>query len=171
MAMSGIFGPEEHVELIEGEIVTVMPPQLKPHIVSLLLIGPALRKAFGDAYSVEAQIPIVLGGDSEPEPDFVVVPGPARRYLERKPTPADIRLLVEVSETSLAFDRGRKARLYARHGISDYWIVNLVEGCVEVRREPDAELGYTAIRIARVGEAIAPLAIPGVQIPVSDLLP
>lgn len=171
MAEVGIFRSDEHTELIEGEIINQMAPQMKPHIVALMIGHRELSDLFGREYFVATQIPVALGDDSEPEPDFVVVSGPARRYLDSKPGPRDIHLLVEISESSLAFDRGRKALLYARHGIADYWIVNLIDGCVEVRRGPDPEIGYRTIRIVKPGEQIEPLAVPGKSASASELLP
>lgn len=171
MAKAGVFGSEERVELIEGEIISRMPPQLMPHIVAIRLIGPVLRDVFGRQFSVESQLPISLGDDSEPEPDFVVVPEPARVYLSRNVGPMDVQLLIEVSDSTLSFDRGRKARLYAKHGIADYWIVNLVDRCVEVRRDPDVEVGYRTIHIAKPDDVIEPLSAPGKGVRVADLLP
>jgi Uma2 family endonuclease len=135
----------------------------------------ALRMAFGPGWLVRAQDPIALDAESEPEPDVAVVPGLPRDYLAEHP--ARPALLVEVAESSLAFDRGHKGSLYARAGIADYWIVNLVDEVLEVYRRPaldrSAEFGwrFLDVQILRRGTTIAPLARPDVTVAVADLLP
>jgi Uma2 family endonuclease len=104
----------------------------------------------------------------------VVVRGHVRDYTEAHPT--SVALVVEVAQSRLAFDRGDKASLYARAGVVDYWIVNLVDRVVEVHRDPQpasARYGwrYTSIRAARPGETVTPLALPEASVPVVDLLP
>lgn len=171
MAEAGILGTDEHVELIEGEIIGPMPPQLTPHSVAVRLAKRFIQAVFDGDLLVDTQLPIVLEPASQPEPDLVVVPGPERKYLSQHPSAEDIRLVVEISDTTLSFDRGRKARLYAKHGIADYWIVNLVDRCVEVRRDPDVEVGYRTIHIAKPDDVIEPLSAPGKGVRVADLLP
>jgi Uma2 family endonuclease len=90
-------------------------------------------------------------------------------YRTANPTVADVLLLVEVSDSTLAYDRNTKGPLYAQAGILDYWIVNLVDGQIEVYREPSPE-GYTSIGIKRRGDSIQLLAFPGVAIAVTDIL-
>jgi Uma2 family endonuclease len=161
------------VELIEGEIVEVAP-QKNPHFLSINLVAEALRKAFGDGYWVRVQGPLHLQNDSEPEPDVAVVAGPMKSYEDH---PTSALLVVEVSDTTLRYDRGRKASLYARAGIADYWIVNLVENRLEIMRDPTedatAPLGwrYSSPVVLKVGEQVSPLALPAEKIAISDLLP
>jgi Uma2 family endonuclease len=120
-------------------------------------------------------MPIALDDESEPEPDVVVVPGTHRDY--ELAHPARPALLVEVAESSLADDRGTKAALYARAGIADYWILNLVDRVLEVCREPVAATAsgsgwrYRAITVLHAGDAIAPLARPDRPVEVAALLP
>jgi Uma2 family endonuclease len=135
----------------------------------------ALRVAFGPGWLVRAQDPVALDAESEPEPDVAVVPGRPRDYLAEHPTrPA---LLVEVAESSLAFDRGHKGSLYARAGLADYWIVNLVDEVLEVYRGPaldrSAEFGwrYLDVQALSPGTTVAPLARPNITVAVADLLP
>ena len=104
----------------------------------------------------------------------MVVRGHARDFSSAHPS--SVALIVEVSETSLAFDRGDKAGLYARAGIADYWIVNLIDGVVEIHREPrsaPAAYGwhYGSVSLARPGESITPLALPNARLRVIELLP
>jgi Uma2 family endonuclease len=169
----GAFGPEDRLELIAGQLV-VREPQGRPHSTGIRLVAGTLRAAFGPDWSIEAQLPVALDEDSEPESDVAVVAGGPRDYLTSHPTrPA---LVVEIALSSLALDRGEKASIYARAGVGDYWIVNLVDNVLEVYREPqanpDAPHGwrYGSTTTLRRGDAVAPLALPHWSIPVSDLL-
>jgi Uma2 family endonuclease len=124
---------------------------------------------------VRIQEPLALDQESEPEPDVAVVPGSHRDW--RHAHPARATLVVEVADTSLAFDREHKGSLYARAGLADYWIVNLVDRVLEVRREPVADpaapFGWRYAAVERLGpEAlVAPLARPDARVAVADLLP
>ena len=170
----GIFVPGERIELIDGLLV-VAEPQSSLHFAAVRLVERALARAFGEGWDVRAQGPIALDDTSEPEPDVAVVRGELRDYLDAHP--ADPVLVVEVSLTSLEFDRVHKSSLYARAGRPEYWIVNLVDRVVEVRRAPapaaSAPYGwdYTTVEILSPGEDARPLAAPGTQITVLDLLP
>jgi Uma2 family endonuclease len=161
------------VELIEGEIVE-MSPQHERHATGILLADRALRPHFGDQYSIRIQMPLRFTGPSDPEPDLAVVYGSPRDFTEH---PSSALLIVEISDTTLAFDRGRKADLYARHGIEDYWLTNLVERQVEVRRGPMADAAspsgfrYASIEVFKAGARIAPLTMPAARVEVAALLP
>ena len=150
-------------------------PQSSLHFAAVRLVERALARAFGEGWDVRAQGPIALDDTSEPEPDVAVVRGELRDYLDAHP--ADPVLVVEVSLTSLEFDRVHKSSLYARAGRPEYWIVNLVDRVVEGRRAPapaaSAPYGwdYTTVEILSPGEDARPLAAPGTQITVPDLLP
>ena len=170
----GIFRPGEHLELLGGHLI-VGEPQGTLHATAVGLVEDALRACFGSGWVIRGQMPIALDDESEPEPDVAVAPGTRRDYEATHPVrPA---LLVEVAESSLADDRGTKAALYARAGIADYWILNLVDRVLEVCREPVAAtasgsgLRYRAITVLHVGEAIAPLARPDRPVEVAALLP
>jgi len=167
MAESGILGPDDRVELIDGEILT-MAPQKSPHATAVQLAQEALRAAFGDGFNVRPQLPLALAEMSEPEPDLAVVPGAPRDYRDSHPTTA--LLVVEVAETSLAFDRGVKKALYARAGIPEYWVVDLAAGAVEVYRSPRG-VDYRDHRTLDERDSIAPLASAGAGVAVADLLP
>ncbi len=169
----GLFGPEERLELIEGEIVqkvTIKPP----HSASTDLALEFARAALPAAY-VRCQQPLAINDMSEPEPDVAVVSGTVRDYVQAHPTTAI--LVIEVADTTLAQDRTTKAGLYAKAGIPEYWIVNLVDRLLEVHRDPAAmseqPLGYSYRSITRhtETEAVAPLAAPHAPVRVSDLLP
>jgi Uma2 family endonuclease len=167
LVASGVFGPDDRVELLEGEIIE-MTPEKSRHAATVDLVLEALRRAFGASHTIRVQHPLAVSGTSEPQPDLAVVPGSARDYMDQHPVSA--ALVVEVSDTSLDYDRTKKALVYAQAGIADYWIVNLVEGVVEVHREPGAE-GYGTTERLESGETVSPLAASGAAIAVGDLLP
>jgi Uma2 family endonuclease len=109
--------------------------------------------------------------DSEPEPDLAIVRGPATRYVARHPGPLDVALVIEVADSSLQYDRGVKAELYARGGIPAYWIVNLVDSCVEVMTDPTPQ-GYRRRVVCRDGESLDLVldGAPVTQVAVRELL-
>jgi Uma2 family endonuclease len=171
MAEAGIFGPEERLELVDGEVL-VVSPQKEPHFVAIDASADALRVAFGAGHWVRTQGPLSLGQDSDPEPDVAVVVGTRHDYTDH---PTTALLVIEVSLTTLAYDRETKASLYARAGILDYWILNLVERQIELNRDPgplpDDRVGYRRRTVLKPGDAVRPLARPDAEIPVEALLP
>ena len=170
----GFFQPGDRVELIGGQLL-VAEPQNSPHATAVGLVEDALREAFTRGWVVRGQAPIALDDESEPEPDAAVVPGARRDYGQAHPKRPV--LVVEVADSSLVGDRVIKGSLYARAGIGDYWIVNLVDRLVEVYRDParesEATYGWAYRSVERHGpEAlISPLALPGAVIAVADILP
>ncbi|MET0516632.1 MAG: Uma2 family endonuclease [Nitrospiraceae bacterium] len=133
-----------------------------------------LARVFGDAYWIRIQMPVVLDPDSEPEPDLAVVSGAPADYVQEHPRTA--LLIVEVAESTIVLDRERKALLYARVGIPEYWIVNLPDRCLEVYREPVASAQPAPRYRVRLqlgpADSIAPLlAKPDFSLRVADLLP
>ena len=170
---AGIFGPDDRVELLDGLLV-VREPQGRRHAVVVGLVRAVLGRAFGPAYHVREEKPIALDEQSEPEPDVVVVPGTPREYLVAHPSRPV--LVVEVAETSLAMDL-RKGGLYARAGIADYWVVNLIDEALEVYREPvqargvEGDWKYRSTRLLRRDATVTPLAAPRARIRVGALLP
>jgi len=165
---------DEPVELLDGQLV-VAEPKGAPHATIVARTAAVLRGTFGDGWFVRQQDPIALDEASEPEPDVVVVPGADVDYFEDHP--ARPVLVVEVAATFLYYDRGHKSSAYARAGLPEYWIVNLVDWRIEVYRRPmsdnSAELGwrYLDVDIFTTGAAVVPLARPDVTIEVSDILP
>src|SRR5579872_2172180 len=141
----GVFGPDERLELIEGEVFEKMSPQSNPHAAGVTFVAEALRQIAGRQHFVREEKPIVLSDQSEPEPDVVLVRG-APRSVTHHPRPENIALVVEVAETSLQQDRTRKLAVYAKHGITEYWIVNLRQRQLEIHRDPgplgDGTFGY-----------------------------
>ena len=174
LAEIAFFQPGEHLELIDG-LLLVREPQGSGHATAVRLVQQALERAFGPGWDVRPQLPVALDDMSEPEPDTAVVPGHARDYREAHPTIAV--LVVEVAESRLAFDRRDKASLYARAGVVDYWVLNLVDRVLEVHRDPEPSgaaphgFRYRSIVTLAPPSTVTPLAIPRAAIPVADLLP
>ena len=166
MVDAGGFGPEDRIELLDGEIWE-MTPQHSPHATAYALTGDALRLAFPDAY-VRYQLPFALDDVSEPEPDLAVVSGAVRDYTDRHPTEA--LLIVEVSDSSLRYDRTRKLAAYARNGVPEYWILDLQASCLEVYREPSGT-SYASTSVLVAGDTVTPQHAPDAEIAVADLLP
>lgn len=170
----GVFGPEERLELVDGEIITKMT-QNEPHATALRLTDRALNRVFGEGFDVRNQSPLALGQSDRPEPDLAVVTGGPRDYLAGHPATA--LLVVEVSDTTLAFDRTIKAGQYARAGLVELWIVNLRDRVLEVHRQPapmaDQPLGHNYRSVTRhtEDESVALLAAPHAPVRVADLLP
>ena len=170
----GIIQEDEHLELLAGELV-LRDRQSPQHAWAIRATDEALRNAVGPDRHVRALSPIALDDESEPEPDLSVVPGTLRDYRDDHPSrPA---LLVEVADTSLAFDREHKASLYARARVPEYWIVNVVDRVLEVYREsgPDTAApygwSYRETRTLHDAESFTPLVAPSARIFVADLLP
>lgn len=174
MVRAGILTDDDPVELLEGLLVIKMPKN-PPHRLATQLVRDALAAAAPAGWFVDAQEPITLA-DSEPEPDVAVLRGDRRSFHDRHPGPEDVGLVVEVADATLQRDRTLKQRLYAAAGIGAYWIVNLVEGQIEVYSEPSgpaAEPRYAGRRDYLRGETI-PLALAGqavAELAVQALLP
>ena len=158
-----LIGPEDRVELLEGEIVEKMGQNL-PHITGIRAMVAALRAVYGEGHDVNAQLP-VRTPDSVPEPDVLVLKGSWRDYASRHPEPHEVALVGEVADASrLANDRTEKLRIYARAGFGEYWILNLVDRQLEVHRLPLATGTYGEARVYGPSDEVG-----GVR--VADLLP
>jgi len=171
MAELGFFKGKK-VELVKGEIIE-MAPMKTPHATAVRLLVEALKRIFGKGYLVDSQLPLSLGQADEPEPDISVLEGSPRDFAIEHPRTAS--LVVEVSDSTLRFDRKEKAELYAENRIDEYWILNLKQRCLEVYRHPvkDKNAGfiYTEIFVVVEDKSIAPLAKPKLKIRVADILP
>jgi Uma2 family endonuclease len=174
MAEIGLFR-NCRVELLEG-VIYEMSPQREIHAATIGLVAAALQRAFPSDW-VRQQLPLNFGVRSDPEPDLAVVRGRPRDYVHRDHHPTEALLIVEVAESSLSYDRRKKAAVYAAARIPDYWLVNLVDGVLEVRRDPagssddPTNLVYQTVLTLDHKDTVSPLAAPAAQIPVADLLP
>ncbi|MBF0524379.1 MAG: Uma2 family endonuclease [Deltaproteobacteria bacterium] len=166
MVPAGIFHPEERLELIEGDIYR-LTPQSSLHATTVRAVEKMLTQLICGDYDVRGQMPLALDMDSEPEPDVAVVPGNFSDYRQHHPTTAV--LVVEVADSSLYFDRGVKKGLYARNNIPEYWLINLVAGCLEVYRRPD-QGAYQDQAVLYPGETVSPLVFSQRSVAVAALL-
>jgi len=167
---TGVLGKDDPVELLDGRLVVRESHGVR-HATAVVLAHRALERSFGRSFHVRGQLPVALDDWSEPEPDLAVVRGRERDYLDGHP--ASPVLIVEIADDSLAHDRLRKGRAYARAGIREYWIVNLVHDLLEVRRQPARGRrgwGYRRVRLLKRGATIKPLAARR-PTRVADLLP
>jgi Uma2 family endonuclease len=176
MIDAGILTPDDPVELVEGVLVFKMPKD-ELHAATDGLLDDLLRTLLPEGWFYRNQNPVTLE-DSEPQPDGAVVRGARRDYVRRgtKPGPADIAIIIEVSDSTLARDRTMKARAYARAGIASYWIVNLIDRVIEVYTAPDPLAAEPAYRVKHVYGAkdSVPVSIEGrevAQAPVAAILP
>ncbi|MFL5329338.1 MAG: Uma2 family endonuclease [Gemmataceae bacterium] len=135
MAKAGILTPQDRVELINGWIVSKMTLN-PPHAICLSKLDRRFGQMIPEECAVRCQLPITLGDDSEPEPDLVVATGKDDDYGQSHPGPQQVLLVIEVADSSLDIDRHEKLMLYALHGLSEYWIVNLVDRQIEVYTDP-----------------------------------
>jgi Uma2 family endonuclease len=174
MVDAGLF-LERRVELIDGEVVE-MPAQFNVHAAAVTLTEDALKRAFGPKYWVRVQMTLDLSPHSVPDPDIAVILGSPKGVTGRA-NPSSALLVVEVSESTLSYDRNVKAGIYAAAGIADYWIVNLVQKQLEVFRRPApaaaAKLGwqYAPKKIYDPGDSVAPLAARKSPVAVADFFP
>jgi len=168
----GVFQPGDPIELIGGELL-VAEPQGAPHYTAIRKTARVLERTFGPSWDVRTQGPMGLDEESEPEPDVAVVPGALEDYRSAHPSRA--ALVVEVSESSLVFDRDHKGSVYARAGILDYWIVNLLDRVLEVYHEPAPDAAapfgasYARREVLDPSRQVSPLVAPNASIRVRDL--
>jgi Uma2 family endonuclease len=168
MGEAGIFTPDSRMELIEGEILHMAPIGFNHAGHVNRLISSLTLLTHGQAIP-SAQNPVQLGDLSEPEPDFLLLRPDPDFYTTRHPTATDVLLLVEVSDTTLRFDRSQKLRLYATHHIPEYWIVNLIDHCLEVYRHPQ-DGDYLDKTVLSKSDSLNLQALPNFQIAVADIL-
>jgi Uma2 family endonuclease len=162
MAEVGILGEHDRVELIRGEIVE-MSPIGRRHNAFVGNLNQLLVMRLAGRAIVWAQSSIALADDTEPQPDLVVLRRGAVSYKDRDPRGEDALLVVEVADSSLAYDRSTKLRLYAEAGILEYWVVDCVAEAVEVYRSPGPEGYREVIRVSDTA-TLAPQAFPDVAL-------
>jgi Uma2 family endonuclease len=165
MAKHGILKPDERVELLDGEIVP-MNPIGSPHYWCVNRLNGTLA-GLSDRAVIAIQGPLRLNGHAEPEPDIVLLRPDTSQT--RIPGPNDVLLVIEVADTSLRKDRGRKRTMYARAGIFEYWIVDLNADRVEIYRDP-VRSRYRSIRLLGPGDAVSPIFAPDLVVDVSTVL-
>ena len=169
MAEVGILRPDERIELLNGRIIE-MPPIGPRHAYAVTALNATLQAMLGSRAVISVQTPLRLDRLSEPQPDLLVVRQPLARYATTHPTPVDTLLVIEVSDSTLAYDSGEKLAAYARLGIPEYWIVDLVHEHLEIYREPGGEHYRSQESVGR-GERVSPRAFANDSIAVNDILP
>jgi Uma2 family endonuclease len=167
MAETGMFASDARVELIEGEIIDT-PPIGSPHAGTVGFLGKRFERAAGDYAFVFVQNPIFLDMDNEPQPDLMLLRPRPDFYRSAHPTPADVFLIVEVADTSLAYDTQIKLPLYALYGIPEVWLADVPNRRFMVHRNP-TRTGYQDVQTLTDLSAVTPLLLPGVSIDLSDL--
>ena len=168
MAEVGLLAADARVELIEGEILD-MPPIGSRHAGVVSLLDRLLSRAAGDEAIVRVQLPLRLTNASEPQPDLALVKPRSDYYSTRHPTAADTLLVVEVSQTTVRYDRQIKLPLYARHAVPELWIVDLKSGQVHLFRSPRGEEYADVSNIAEPG-ILALAQLPAVMVDLSPIL-
>jgi Uma2 family endonuclease len=168
MGEVGILTHRDRVELIRGEIVEKLPQGRRHHAfidnLNRLLVTRLANRAI-----VSVQMPVVLADDTEPEPDLALYRRRTPPYKEREAHAEDVLLVIEVAETSLAYDRSTKLALYAAAGIPEYWVVDCVAESVEVHRAPQGD-GYRDVtRVTGPAAAVAPHAFPDVALSLAEI--
>jgi hypothetical protein len=164
---AGILGEDDRVELLEGQLVDMSPIGPR-HALAVDSLTELLVLAAAGLATVRVQNPIVLDDASEPQPDFTLLRKPWHGYPNAHPRPADVHLLIEVSDSSLEFDLGAKLELYARAGIREFWVVDLTENRVLVHRDP-TDGRYGSITTVDMSGVLQVEALPSVTVPVARI--
>jgi Uma2 family endonuclease len=169
MGDAGLFvGETRRTELFDGEIIEMAAVGSR-HAVCVNRLTRLLSLTVGDRAVVQIQNPVGLDERSEPQPDVALLHPPLDRYLAGHPGPADVFLLIEVSDTSLGFDRSAKGPAYGRAGVVETWVVDLDHEVVHVMRHPGSD-GYDEQRTVGRGDRLEVTALPGIAVAVDDVL-
>ncbi len=168
MATEGIIKPDEKVELIRGEIIKMSPMGTR-HAAGIARLTQLFSRKFGDLILLGVQNPIRLNNNSQPEPDLSLLIPRSDFYVAAYPCPQDIYLIIEVSDSTLDYDRYTKIPLYAEANIQEVWIVNLKEECLEVYRHP-LHGSYQAIQKYYRGESIFIESFPAIKLTLIEIL-
>lgn len=166
MAETGILAESERLELLNGEIIE-MPPIGSPHANVVDRLTLLIYRRIHSGILVRTQNPLILDEYSMPQPDLMIMR--EKSYATEHPTPEDILLLVEVSDSTLHFDRTQKLPLYAKAGIQESWIVNITQAQIEVYLQPVKDR-YSITSLYRRGENLSPLHFPDIAFTIDELL-
>lgn len=169
MAEIGILRPSERVELIGGQIIE-MAAKNSPHSAVTKRVSDILRSLFDSIADIRVQEPVHLNDYSEPEPDIALVIIDERDYYDRHPTPNELFLVIEVADSTLLFDMGTKAQVYAQAGISEYWVIDVKNKQINVHRQPSPEK-YQSKTVVEAGTTLNLSAFPGIEVPSQNFFP
>ena len=154
MIQTGVLGPDDKVELLNGKIVP-MSPVGRLHAACVLGLSEIFSARFLGTYTLKSRHPITILPQSEPEPDYIIARYDTDRYVAGHPQPEDIHVLIEVSDATLDKDRNYKLRLYAASSVAEYWIINLVDRQFEIHTQPDGISSYRDRVVYREGEVFS----------------
>ncbi|MBD2625085.1 Uma2 family endonuclease [Trichormus variabilis] len=170
----GFFHEDEHIELINGELIE-MVAKGRAHETCLRNLLRELPKLVGDRATLQSQAPITIPPKSEPEPDFAIIKNRDDNYLSSHPQGTDIFLVIEVADSSIEYDQNVKIPLYAKAEIPNYWIFNLLDNCLECYSEPyqsqQGKFGYSNKRIVLPSQIISLPCLPDLQLDLSKVFP
>ena len=168
MAETGVLRPDARVELLDGKVIDMSPiGPFHGGLVNRLI--RKFAKISNGRWTLSAQNPLRLDDQSEPEPDVMLLKPAADDYTSRHPQPEDVFLLIEVSDSTLEYDREEKLPAYGRAGVAEVWIVNLQDATLEIYREPHFT-GYGSKTVIHPGNQAKPLAFPDAALDVAELL-
>jgi Uma2 family endonuclease len=167
MGELGILNPDENVELLAGQIVKKSMKGTR-HTSTNKRLEKVLEHLLGDRALVRTQDPITLDNYSEPEPDVAVVLPNLSFYADHHPTPSEVYLIIEISDTTLRQDCEYKAKLYAQAAIEDYWVLDINKRQLHIFRLPSSD-GYLSQQVISDNEIISPLAFPEIRLSIADL--
>jgi Uma2 family endonuclease len=174
LAELGFFHEDDRVELIRGEIIP-MAAKGTLHSTFCRRLIRELSKLIANLGTLQSQYPIIIPPNSEPEPDVAILKNKDDDYLNSHPTPQDVLLLIEIADSSLKYDQEVKLPLYAQAGISDYWIFNSIENCLETYNEPYQDnigkFGYRRKVIYLPNETVTLPYFPEIILDLSKVFP
>lgn len=168
MGEAGVLAPEQRVELLQGEVVEMAPIGTR-HAAAVKRLNQLLAAAAGTHAIVSVQDPLHLDDESEPQPDLLLLRPRADFYAQAHPRPADVLLLVEVSDTTSRIDREIKVPMYAAAGVAEVWVIDLDQNLVHLLRQP-ADGRYTEVQVTARPGVVCPQALPQAGIDLAPLL-
>lgn len=166
---SGHFKRTDRIELIHGEL-TIMPPIGPEHSFHTTRITNSLPAELPAGVWLRMNEPVTIANHSEPQPDAAVVRARPDGYRSAHPGPKDVLLIIEVADTSAAFDTQVKARLYSKAGIPEHWVIDVQEGCLRVFTQPSAR-GYKQLQVLDRGDTVKSASVSGLTLKVKVLIP
>jgi Uma2 family endonuclease len=164
----GMIKNVERAEIIEGELIKRMPIGNR-HAACVKRLDELLRDELGKTVTYSVQDPITLDQFNEPQPDIALLKRRDDFYGGKTPLAEDVLLLIEVSDSTLDYDRNRKIPLYAKHEISEVWLINLLKGTIEMHYQP-LEYSFNIVKVFRRGETVQSEALPNLSLEVDKIL-
>jgi Uma2 family endonuclease len=168
MAEVGILGRNERVELLDGDVI-VVPPHGLPHFSTVARMGQTITLRLGTRALVSIQLPVMVSERSEPEPDITILGEREDFYASGLPRAPDVFAIVEVADSSLPVDAGKKLKIYAEAGVTEYWIVDVRRKAIIVHRDPAGSV-YDAVHTAYRGTSVSFAAFPDETFTVDELI-